>query len=207
MKSLLRTLKAELSSVLFKGVASSSIFILVSLLLFIFVNNFLGLLPYVFTATRHLSVTLRLALPLWSGYIFYNFMKNTRRALAHLVPKGTPLALVPFIVLIEIIRNLIRPLTLSVRLAANMVAGHLLLVLVRGPMPIVNYGVLRVAFIALIALIVLELGVSFIQAYVFITLSSLYVDEVNNLNNLYKIYYLWHHGNLINIDSFRSRTC
>ena len=134
-------------------------------------------------------------------------MKNTSRALAHLVPKGTPLALVPFIVLIEIISNLIRPLTLSVRLAANIVAGHLLLVLVRRPIPVVNYGVLSVAFVALIALMVLELGVSFIQAYVFITLSSLYVDEVNNLNNLYKIDYLWHHGNLISKDSFRSRTC
>ena len=117
------------------------------------------------------------------GYILYNFLKNTRRALAHLVPKGTPIVLVPFIVIIEIVSNLMRPLTLSVRLAANMVAGHLLLVLVRGPMPTLNLAVLTLAFVGLIALIILELGVSFIQAYVFITLSSLYIDEINNLNN------------------------
>ena len=168
---------------LYKGVAGSPLFVLIVFLIFIFLNNFLGLLPYVFTATSHLSVTLVLALPLWSGYILYNFFNNTRRALAHLVPKGTPVVLVPFIVLIEIVRNFMRPLTLSVRLAANIVAGHLLLVLVRGPMPRLRYGILALAFIGLIALIVLELGVSFIQAYVFITLSSLYIDEVNNLNN------------------------
>ena len=175
--------KGELRAVLYKGVASSTVFTLLTLLSLVFINNFLGLLPYVFTGTSHLSVTLPLALPLWTGYILYNFINNTRRALAHLVPKGTPLILVPFMVLIEIVRNLIRPLTLSVRLAANIVAGHLLLVLVRGPMPSVNAGVLALAFTALIALIILELGVSFIQAYVFITLSSLYIDEVNNLNN------------------------
>ena len=179
----IKTLHLELKSVLFKGAPSSLNLFLITLLAYIFVNNFLGLLPYVFTARSHLSVTLALALPLWTGYIVYNFAKNTRRALAHLVPKGTPTALIPFIVLIEIVRNLIRPLTLSVRLAANMVAGHLLLVLVRGPMPSLSFAIIRVAFVGLFALIVLELGVSFIQAYVFITLSSLYLDEVNNLNN------------------------
>ena len=99
------------------------------------------------------------------------------------MPKGTPYVLVPFMVLIEIVRNLMRPLTLSIRLAANMVAGHLLLALVRGPMPSISVVLLGAAFVALVALIVLELGVSFIQAYVFMTLSSLYLDEINNLNN------------------------
>ena len=183
IREVLIRLKGELSSVLFKGVPNSIIFTLLSLLLFIFINNFFGLLPYVFTATSHISVTLSLAFPLWSGYILYNFAKNTRRALAHLVPKGTPYVLVPFMVLIEIVRNLMRPLTLSIRLAANMVAGHLLLALVRGPMPSISIVLLGAAFVALVALIVLELGVSFIQAYVFMTLSSLYLDEINNLNN------------------------
>lgn len=180
---LTKALKGELASVLYKGVSRSRIFVLIRLLITIFVNNFLGLLPYVFTSTSHLSVTLALALPLWTGYILFNFTKNTRRALAHLVPKGTPLALVPFMVLIEIIRNLMRPLTLSVRLAANIVAGHLLLVLVRGPIPTLGLATILGAFVGLIALIILELGVSFIQSYVFITLSSLYIDEVNNINN------------------------
>jgi len=76
-----------------------------------------------------------------------------------------------------------RPLTLAVRLAANIVAGHLLLVLTRSPMPRLGSLVLGVVFIALGGLVVLELGVSFIQRYVFISLSSLYIGEVQ-ANNL-----------------------
>jgi len=103
--------------------------------------------------------------------------------LAHLVPSGTPSVLVPFIVLIELVRNFMRPITLAIRLAANMVAGHLLLVLVRGPIPIIRVTTLVAAFAGLLRLIILEFGVSIIQAYVFITLSSLYIREVNHPNN------------------------
>ena len=182
-KGMFKFLFLELKSVLYIGTPSSIFLVLLSFLLYIFINNFLGLLPYVFTSTRHLSVTLALALPLWRGYLIVNRVANPRRTLAHLVPKGTPLALIPFIVLIELVRNFIRPLTLSVRLAANIVAGHLLLVLVRGPMPLIAWHVFSGAFLGLITLIVLEVGVSFIQAYVFMTLSSLYIAEVNNPNN------------------------
>lgn len=85
-------------------------------------------------------------------------------------------------VLIELVRRVIRPLTLGVRLAANIVAGHLLLVLVRGPIPRLRAGVAGLALIGVLRLIVLEVGVSFIQGYVFISLSSLYVGEVNARN-------------------------
>ena len=151
--------------------------------LIIFVYNFIGLLPYVFTRTRHLSITISLSLPLWVGYFSINFFKNTRRSLAHLVPLGTPLPLVPFMVLIEIVRNLIRPITLSVRLAANIVAGHLLLSLLRTPASSCNYFILTVIISFLLLIMFLELAVSLIQRYVFITLSSLYISEVNNVNN------------------------
>lgn len=180
---LINFLYQELKSVLYSGYSSSHFLALISFLIYIFINNFLGLLPYVFTATSHLSITLRLALPFWVGYIILNLIKNTGSVLAHLVPKGTPPLLIPFMVIIELIRNLIRPITLAVRLAANIVAGHLLLVLTRGQIPSISWPVIRVAFIGLILLIILELGVSFIQAYVFTTLSSLYLDEVNNPNN------------------------
>lgn len=103
--------------------------------------------------------------------------------MAHLVPSGTPSVLVPFIVLIELVRNFMRPITLAIRLAANMVAGHLLLVLVRGPIPTIRVTTLVAAFAGLLSLIILEFGVSIIQAYVFITLSSLYIREVNHPNN------------------------
>ena len=175
-------LRKELDLVLGKNSGSSKIF-LIRFFILIFIFNFIGLFPYVFTSTRHLSITISLALPLWVGYFFINFFKNTRRSLAHLVPLGTPLPLVPFIVLIEIVRNLIRPLTLRVRLAANIVAGHLLLRLLRTPASSSNYFILLVILCLLIVIIFLELAVRLIQSYVFITLSSLYISEVNNINN------------------------
>ena len=175
-------LRKELSLVLGKDSGSSKMF-LVRFFIIVFVLNFIGLIPYVFTATRHLAITISLALPIWLGYFSINFFKNTRRSLAHLVPLGTPLPLVPFMVLIEIVRNLMRPLTLRVRLAANIVAGHLLLRLLRTPASSSGYLILSIIISFLLVIIFLELAVRLIQSYVFITLSSLYVSEVNNINN------------------------
>ena len=132
--------------------------------------NLIGLLPYNFTPTSHLAITLSLRLPLWLGHIRINSYKNIRIFLSHLVPKGTPIFLVPFIVLIEISRNIARPFTLSIRLTANIVAGHLLLRLLRIPLSGLRYGLVFVLISGLLLLIFLELGVSFIQGYVFITL-------------------------------------
>ena len=156
--------------------------VFISIFLFITVNNFLGLFPYIFTASSHLTFTVALALPLWVGYIIYSTFLNLGGFLAHLVPLGTPYALIPFIVLIELVRSVIRPLTLSVRLAANIVAGHLLIVLVRRPMVSIRLNFIGLVLSALLLLIILELAVSFIQAYVFRTLISLYVIEVNSPN-------------------------
>lgn len=107
-------------------------------------------------------------------------MKDPGGVLAHLVPVGTPYALMPLMVLIELVRNIIRPITLSVRLAANIVAGHLLLCLVTGPIPIIRGGVSVLALVAAILIMVLESAVAVIQGYVFITLGSLYVSDVNS---------------------------
>lgn len=153
---------------------------LLSLFLFILLNNFIGLIPYVFTRSSHLSFTLALALPLWLSLFLRNLLLSTQEWLAHLVPLGTPYVLIPFMVIIELVSNIIRPITLSVRLAANMVAGHLLLALLRGPIPQVRYLVIRVVILFLVLLRALEIAVSFIQAYVFRTLRSLYVAEVNS---------------------------
>lgn len=177
-----RFLRKELRLALGEKSGSIKLF-LCSFFLIIFVYNFIGLFPYVFTRTSHLSIRISLSLPLWVGYFLTNFYKNTRRSLAHLVPIGTPLALVPFIVLIEIIRNLIRPLTLRVRLAANMVAGHLLLSLISTPARASNILIMFIIIIILLVIIFLELRVRLIQRYVFITLSSLYISEINNVNN------------------------
>lgn len=98
------------------------------------------------------------------------------------MPNGTPTPLLPFMVLIELIRRLIRPLTLSVRLAANIVAGHLILTLLRSLGRHVNVIILRVLLISLITLRLLERGVAIIQAYVFRVLSTLYIREVVSKN-------------------------
>ena len=154
--------------------------IFISLFILIGFSNFMGLFPYVFTASRHITITVALALPIWLGYIILSTFNNLNFFLSHLVPIGTPYPLIPFIVLIEIIRRVIRPLTLSVRLAANIVAGHLLIILIRSPMNSLTWAIFRFTLLALLALLMLELAVSFIQSYVFTTLISLYIIEVNS---------------------------
>ena len=151
----------------------------IRIFLIILLNNVLGLTPYTFTSTRHLSFSLRIALIMWLSYITYSIVWDLGRFLAHLVPVGTPYVLIPFIVLIEFVRNIIRPITLSVRLAANLVAGHLLITLIRAPAVSRRYLVLIILIVALYLLIVLESAVAFIQAYVFRMLRTLYLREVN----------------------------
>ena len=112
----------------------------------------------------------------------FSRLKNINFFLSHLVPLGTPYPLIPFIVLIEIVRRVIRPITLSVRLAANIIAGHLLIVLIRGQIPYISISIIILVLMGLLMLILLELAVSFIQSYVFRTLLSLYLIEVNSPN-------------------------
>lgn len=148
------------------------------LFIFILINNLFGLMPYTFTRTAHIAITLSIALTIWIIFILYGWINNTNHIFAHLVPLGTPIILMPFIVLIESISNIIRPITLSVRLAANLTAGHLLLILLGES--IVNNRILIIITItaAQFALITLEAAVALIQAYVFATLSTLYAREV-----------------------------
>jgi len=155
-------------------------FLVISLALFFYVilNNVPGLIPYIFTASRHPTFTLTLALPFWLGHIIIGITKVSGPILAHLVPLSTPSFLIPFMVAVEIISRLIRPLTLAVRLAANIIAGHLLIALLGG----IASGYLPVLLIILLgltALFLLELAVSLIQAYVFSVLSTLFINEVN----------------------------
>ncbi len=148
------------------------------LFIFILINNIFGLIPYTFTRTAHIAITLSIALTIWLIFILYGWINNTNHIFAHLVPLGTPIVLIPFMVLIESIRNIIRPITLSVRLAANLTAGHLLLILLGES--IVNNKLIIIITVtaAQFALITLEAAVAVIQAYVFATLSTLYASEV-----------------------------
>ena len=149
---------------------------LFSLILF---NNFLGLIPYIFTSTSHLRITLSLSLPLWIRFMLFGWINHTQHIFAHLVPQGTPGPLTPFMVLIETIRNLIRPGTLAVRLSANMIAGHLLLTLLESRARGLSLTILVFLIGAQILLLVLESAVAVIQSYVFAVLRTLYSREVN----------------------------
>lgn len=152
--------------------------IFISLFRFIIFNNFLGLFPYIFTRSRHLIITLGLSLPLWLRFIIYGWINNSIHIFAHLVPQGTPPILIPFIVCIETISNIIRPGTLAVRLAANIIAGHLLITLLGNTGPILSILIINILIIIQILLLILESAVAIIQSYVFTVLRTLYSREV-----------------------------
>nr|YP_192892.1 ATP synthase F0 subunit 6 [Gryllotalpa orientalis]AAT64923.1 ATP synthase F0 subunit 6 [Gryllotalpa orientalis] len=151
----------------------------ISLFSFILFNNFMGLYPYIFTSSSHLSYTLALALPLWLSFMLFGWINNTQHMFAHLVPQGTPSVLIPFMVCIETISNLIRPGTLAVRLAANMIAGHLLLTLLGNTGNSLSLIMLNCLILGQLALLILESAVAIIQSYVFAVLTTLYSSEVN----------------------------
>nr|YP_010222671.1 ATP synthase F0 subunit 6 [Urolabida histrionica]UCC46134.1 ATP synthase F0 subunit 6 [Urolabida histrionica] len=151
---------------------------MVGLFMFILMNNIMGLLPYVFTSSSHMIFALTLALPLWVSFMLFGWINHTKHMLAHMLPNGTPLILMPFMVMIETISNLIRPSSLAVRLTANMIAGHLLMSLLGNNST--SSGKVALIFIVNIqvGLMMFEMAVSFIQAYVFSVLSTLYSSEV-----------------------------
>lgn len=153
------------------------IIIPLTLFIFILINNIAGLLPFIFTSTSHIAIRIGIALPLWLGIILHGWLFNYNNLLIHLIPNETPFILIPFIVIIETIRNIIRPLTLAIRLAANIIAGHLLLSILitaseRTPMHL--YPLLILPQIALSSL---EVAVALIQAYVFRVLLTIYSSE------------------------------
>merc|ERR1712018_142979 len=151
---------------------------LLTLFVFIRAINAFGLSPYTFTPTRRIAITMSLAITVWVFIEISYFLKAFRAFLIHLVPSGTPGALIPLMVLIELVRNFIRPITLSVRLAANIVAGHLLIRLVNGGG--LDFLVLVLILIGGVTLFFLEVAVSFIQGYVFRTLRVIYLSEFNS---------------------------
>nr|ATN41179.1 ATP synthase F0 subunit 6 [Diptera sp. 79 LC-2017] len=177
--NILNTLHKEFKTLLGVSGQNGSTLIFISLFSMILFNNFMGLFPYIFTSTSHLTMTLSLALPLWISFMIYGWINHTNHMFAHLVPQGTPAVLMPFMVCIETISNVIRPGTLAVRLTANMIAGHLLLTLLGNTGPNMSMIMISVLLITQILLLVLESAVAIIQSYVFAVLSTLYSSEVN----------------------------
>uniref|UniRef100_A0A7D7FEE1 ATP synthase subunit a n=1 Tax=Ophisternon candidum TaxID=2267221 RepID=A0A7D7FEE1_9TELE len=154
--------------------------ILTSLMIFLMSLNLLGLLPYTFTPTTQLSLNMGFAIPLWLATVIVGFRNQPTHALAHLLPEGTPSLLIPILIIIETISLFIRPLALGVRLTANLTAGHLLIQLIATAtlvlLPIMP-TVSLLTMILLLLLMLLEIAVAMIQAYVFVLLLSLYLQE------------------------------
>nr|YP_009721082.1 ATP synthase F0 subunit 6 [Psittacula roseata]QGM79880.1 ATP synthase F0 subunit 6 [Psittacula roseata] len=154
--------------------------ILTSLMVLLLLINLLGLLPYTFTPTTQLSMNMALALPLWLATLLTGLRNQPTTSLGHLLPEGTPTPLIPALIMIETISLFIRPLALGVRLTANLTAGHLLIQLISTAtitlLPIMPTVSLLTATILLL-LTILEVAVAMIQAYVFVLLLSLYLQE------------------------------
>nr|YP_007624584.1 ATP synthase F0 subunit 6 [Cacatua moluccensis]AEA35984.1 ATP synthase F0 subunit 6 [Cacatua moluccensis]AYN50537.1 ATP synthase F0 subunit 6 [Cacatua moluccensis] len=154
--------------------------ILMSLLMFLLTVNLLGLLPYTFTPTTQLSMNMALAFPLWLATLLTGLRNQPTASLGHLLPEGTPTPLIPALIVIETISLLIRPLALGVRLTANLTAGHLLIQLISTAtitlLPTMTTLSILTATVLLL-LTILEMAVAIIQAYVFVLLLSLYLQE------------------------------
>nr|YP_007627256.1 ATP synthase F0 subunit 6 [Tympanoctomys barrerae]ADK72602.1 ATP synthase F0 subunit 6 [Tympanoctomys barrerae] len=153
---------------------------LISLILFIGTTNLLGLLPHSFTPTTQLSMNLGMAIPLWAGAVILGFRHKTKMSLAHFLPQGTPILLIPMLIVIETISLFIQPMALAVRLTANITAGHLLMHLIGGATSVllmISPPAALMTFIILLLLTILEFAVALIQAYVFTLLVSLYLHD------------------------------
>ena len=154
-----------------------------SLFMFVLFCNMLGMLPYSFTVTSHIIVTFALAAIIFVGVTIIGFVNHGVRYLKLFIPSGVPVFLLPLIVIIEIISYLSRPVSLSVRLFANMMAGHTMLKVFGGF--VISLGIiggwLPLSFT--VALTGLEILIAFLQAYVFAILTCIYLNDALNLNH------------------------
>jgi F-type H+-transporting ATPase subunit a len=159
-----------------------------ALFLFILVNNLLGMIPYSFASTSHFILTFFISFTVVLGATLLGFQKHGLEFFSFFVPSGCPLALLPLLVLIEFISYLARNISLGLRLAANIVSGHMLLSILSGftynimtsGILFFFIGLLPLAFI--IAFSGLELGIAFIQSQVFVVLTASYIKDSLDLH-------------------------
>nr|QVX31177.1 ATP synthase F0 subunit 6 [Gesiella jameensis] len=163
-------------SIHMKGLTS----IITLLFLFLILMNLLGILPYVFSYSSHLTMTLSLGLPLWLSMILSAMFYSPKLFTTHLLPAGAPQWLNPFLILTETLSMCVRFITLSFRLAANMSAGHILLTLMgitTSSFFLMNSYNLTLSLILELSYLIFEMGICLIQAYVFCLLLTLYSND------------------------------
>tara|TARA_B100001996_G_scaffold108054_1_gene81638 strand:- start:836 stop:1555 length:720 start_codon:yes stop_codon:yes gene_type:complete len=154
-----------------------------SLFIFVLFCNMIGMLPYSFTVTSHIIVTLAFAMFIFIGVTILGFVIHGFKYLKIFVPSGVPVVLLPIIMVIEIISYLSRPVSLSVRLFANMMAGHTMLKVFGGF--VISLGLIAgwLPLTFSVALTGLEILVAFLQAYVFAILTCIYLNDALNLHH------------------------
>lgn len=155
--------------------------IVFTLFFFILISNLVGLTPFGFTVTAQFILTISLAFSLNFGLIIVGFLLHGVYFLKKFLPPDTPFWLLPFLCVIEVVSYLIRTLSLSVRLFANMLAGHALMHIISSAFVVlmakVGYLALMLAILVILAVMVLETGIAFLQAYVFVILFCIYLSE------------------------------
>nr|BDH21140.1 ATP synthase FO subunit 6 [Bombus schrencki]BDH21153.1 ATP synthase FO subunit 6 [Bombus schrencki] len=153
-----------------------NISLFLSIMIYIMMLNLFSLIPYIFTLTSHLLFNLSMSFSLWFSFIIYSSINFPMKTLSHLVPLNSPKFLMNFMVIIELISLIIRPWTLSIRLSANLISGHLILILLSNFM--MNFLMLSpITLLIQNMLLILEISMAFIQAYVFSILLTLYFSE------------------------------
>lgn len=172
IKPLLNSLIKEFTLILTSNYPKNSHLFFLTLFVFIFCNNFLGLFRYIFTPTSLIVTSLSMRIFSWTGRRLL-YLNIKEKLIVHLTPQNTPRYLISFIVFIERLSNLIRPITLRVRLRANITAGHLLLILASSILSLLP------SFLRQVSLFCLELVVSLVQAFVFTLLIVIYTRERN----------------------------
>lgn len=149
--------------------------------MFVLFGNLLGMVPYGFAFTSHIVVTFTMAITVFLGVTMVALIKHKLHFFTFFMPPGVPLIMAPLLVPIEIISYLSRPISLSVRLFANMLAGHTLLKVFAGFVVLLGlYGAFPLAFI--VALTALEIVIAFLQAFVFTILTCLYLNDALHLH-------------------------
>ena len=154
--------------------------IIFTLFMFVLLGNLLGMVPYSFTFTSHIVVTFAMAIMIFIGVTILGFVRHGMHFFSFFAPPGTPVVMLPLLVPIEIISYLSRPISLSVRLFANMLAGHTLIKVIAGFIAL--FGVAGVPFALVVALTGLEILIAFLQAYVFAILTCLYINDAIHLH-------------------------
>nr|YP_010934957.1 ATP synthase F0 subunit 6 [Bombus filchnerae]QTZ18838.1 ATP synthase F0 subunit 6 [Bombus filchnerae]WKW52605.1 ATP synthase F0 subunit 6 [Bombus filchnerae] len=156
-----------------------NISLFLGIMFYIMLLNLFSLIPYIFTLTSHLMFNLSMSFSLWFSFIIYSLINFPIKTLSHLVPLNSPKFLMNFMVIIELISLIIRPWTLSIRLSANLISGHLILILLSNFM--MNFlSLLPLTLLIQNLLLILEISMAFIQAYVFSILLTLYFSESIN---------------------------